>query len=66
MSKSFEIKGLKNLEKTFSNPEKLAKDFIDKSGGIEIVCPKCKNKVKVPTSGTICSCGQKIDFETTN
>lgn len=63
MSKNMEIKGLDKLIKKLSNPEKLAKEIVDSKGGIEIECPNCHKKVKVPSKGITCSCGQKITVE---
>lgn len=56
------IDGLDNLKKKLSNPQGLVSEMIDNKGGVEIKCPNCDKLVKVPTSGTTCSCGQKIDF----
>ena len=63
MSKNVKIKGLDKLLKKLSDPDQLSKDLIDHNKGVEIDCPTCGNKVKVPTSGAICSCGQKINFQ---
>lgn len=63
MSKNIEIKGLSSLKKKLSDPQQLAKDLVNKNGGIEIECPNCHQKIKVPTSGATCACGKKIKFE---
>ncbi len=52
--------------KTLSDPKQLAKDIIDNDGGYEMECPNCQKLIKVPTTGTTCSCGQKIVVEFTN
>lgn len=56
------ITGLDNIRKKLSNPRALASEMIDKNGGVEVKCPNCEKKVKVPTTGATCSCGQKIEF----
>lgn len=63
MSRNSNIKGMDSLMKKLSNPQQLAKDLVDESGGIDITCPNCKKSIKVPTSGVTCTCGQKINFE---
>ncbi|MCH4169536.1 MAG: hypothetical protein LKF42_09785 [Streptococcaceae bacterium] len=63
MGKNVKIKGLDSLMKKLSDPQKLSKDIVNQNGGIEIKCPNCHNKIKVPTSGITCKCGQKINFE---
>ncbi|MGF2053361.1 hypothetical protein [Vagococcus fluvialis] len=60
------ITGLDELMKTLSDPKQLAKDMIDNDGGYEMECPNCQKLIKVPTTGTTCSCGQKIVVEFTN
>ncbi|MGM0260504.1 hypothetical protein [Enterococcus sp. AZ102] len=66
MGKNVKIKGLDSLIKTLSNTEVLAKSAINKNGGIEMTCPNCKRKIRVPFSGTTCTCGQKIQVNMKN
>lgn len=62
MSSNIKIKGLNKLKRDLSDPEKLAKHFIDNAGGVEVKCPSCGKSVKVPSAGVTCSCGQHIDL----
>ncbi|EUJ38166.1 hypothetical protein [Brochothrix thermosphacta] len=54
------ITGLDKLMKQLNDPKELAKKVIDNNNGIEIDCPNCQKKIKVPLNGTTCSCGKKI------